>query len=180
MKRLTGVFLLVFTLSLVSCNAIKKLGQFYINYSTQAVFPANIPINIPLSITSPPIPTNSQQVFQNNNTSSNLIQNVSLNQLNLVITSPSGQTFSFLQNVSIYLSSDSLPEVLIASKQNIPANVGDTLALDVTNTDLQGYIKASQIKIRIAGNTDQVLTSNVYINVNARFFVQANLLAVLQ
>jgi hypothetical protein len=179
MKRITGIFLLLLLVSLSSCNAIKKLGQFYINYNTQAVFPANIPINVPLTISSPSFPTNSQQVFQNNNTRSDLIQSVTLNQLTLNITSPHGQTFSFLQNVSIYISSDSLPEVEIASRQNIPANIGDTLVMNVTNVDLQGYIKASEIKMRIAGTTDQLVTSNIYVNVNARFFVQANLLDVL-
>ena len=179
MKRASGTLLLVLVFSLFSCNAIKKLGQFYINYSTQAVFPANVPVNLPITVYSPNLPTNSSQVFQSNNTSSNLIQSIKLNTLSLVITSPQGQTFSFLQNVSIYISSDSLPEVEIASKQNIPANVGDTLNLDVTGVDLENYIKASQIKFRVSGTTDQWLTTNVNVTANARFFVQANLLAEL-
>ena len=179
MKRITGIFFLLVCLSLFSCNAIKKLGQFYINYNTQAVFPANIPVNLPLTIYSPDIPTNSSQVFQNNNTRSDLIQSVSLNQLTLNITSPQGQNFSFLKNITLYISSDSLPEVEIASKQNIPSDVGDTLALDVNNVDLKNYIKASQIKMRISGTTDKLVTSDIYVNVNARFFVQANILALL-
>ena len=179
MKRVTGLFIIFFCTFLVSCNAIKKLGQFYINYNTQAVFPANIPIGVPLSITSPSITTNSSEVFKTNNTRSDLIQSVKLSQLSLNITSPQGQTFAFLQNVSIFISTDSLPEVEIASKQNIPASVGDTLVLDVTNAELQNYIKASQIKMRIAGTTDKLVTTNVYVNVQARFFVQANLLALL-
>lgn len=179
MKRLTGVALVIILFSVFSCNAIKKLEQFYIDYNTQAVFPANLPVNLPLTISSPDIATNSSQVFQNNNTNSKLIQNVTLSQLTLNITSPSGQTFSFLKNVSIYISSDNLPEVEIADKQDIPANVGDTLNLDVTGADLQAYIKASQIKIRIAGTTDQVTTSDINVNVYAKFFVQANLLAIL-
>jgi len=177
MKRIGGLLLLLFALSLFSCNALKKLQQFYINYNTQVVFPANIPVNLPLSITSPEIQTNSSQVFQNNNTSSNLIQSITLNKLSLKITSPSGQTFSFLQSVSVYISTDSLPEVEIAYDNNIPANVGDSLALSVTNADLENYIKA--IKMRIAGTTDQLLTTNVDATVNAQFFVQANLLAAL-
>ena len=119
------------------------------------------------------------QVFQNNNTRSDLVQSVKLSQLTLNITSPQGQTFSFLQNVSVYISGDSLPEVEIATKQNIPANVGDTLVMDVTNVELKDYIKASQIKMRISGTTDKLTTANICVNVNARFFVQANLLAVL-
>jgi len=179
MKRLTGVLVLLVVISLFSCNAIKKLQQFYINYSTQAVFPANVPVNLPITVYSPELPTNSSQVFQNNNTNAGLIQSIKLNSLSLVITSPSGQTFSFLQNVSIYISFDSLPEVEIASKQNIPANVGDTLNLDVTGTDLESYIKANEIKLRVSGTTDQLVTTNVNVTVNAQFFVQANLLAEL-
>ena len=179
MKRLTGFSLLVIFLLLCSCGAVKKLGQFYVNYNTQAVFPANIPVNVPLTIYSPAIATNSEQVFQSNNTAANLIQSITLSQLTLTIASPQGQTFSFLQNVSIYISSDSLPEVEIASKQNIPANVGDTLQLDVTGADLEKYIKASQITLRVSGTTDQLTTTNIYANVYMRFFVQANLLGLL-
>jgi len=179
MKRLTGILLIASVLVLGGCKAIKKLGQFYVNYNTQAVFPANLPVNLPLTIYSPEIATNSSQVFQNNNTNASLIQSVTLSQLSLTITSPQGQTFSFLQNVSVYISSDSLPEVEIASKQSIPANVGDSISLDVTGVDLQGYIKASQIKIRISGTTDQVTTTNIYANVYTKFFVQANLLELL-
>ncbi len=179
MKRLTGVSLLIILLMLGSCKAIKKLGQFYVDYNTQAVFPANIPVNVPLTIYSPEIATNSTQVFQNNNTNSSLIQSVTLSQLTLTISSPPGQNFSFLQNISVYISSDSLPEVEIAGKQNIPANVGDTLQLDVTNADLENYIKASRIKLRVSGTTDQLTTTNINANVYARFFVQANLLELL-
>jgi hypothetical protein len=179
MKRLAGFSLLIIFLSLFSCKAIKKLGQFYVDYNTQAVFPANIPVNVPLTIYSPEIATNSSQVFQNNNTAANLIQSVTLNQLTLTITSPQGQTFSFLQNVSVYISTDSLPEIEIASRQNIPANVGDTLSLNVTNADLENYIKASQITLRVSGTTDQLTTTNINVNVYAQFFVQANLLDLL-
>lgn len=179
MKRITGFSLLFFFLVLCSCNAIKKLGQFYVDYNTQAVFPANIPVNLPVSIASPSIATNSQQVFQNNNTRSDLITSVKLSQLTLTITSPSGQAFSFLQNVSVFISADSLPEVEIAGKQNIPANVGDTLTLDVTNAELQSYIKASRIKMRVSGTTDRITTTDIKVNIYTKFFVQANLLGLL-
>jgi hypothetical protein len=179
MKRLTAVLLIVALFGTLGCKAIKKLGQFYVNYTTQAVFPANLPVNLPLAIYSPEIATNSSQVFENNNTRSDLIQSVNLSQLSMKITSPQSQTFSFLQNVSVYISSDSLPEVEIAYKQNIPVNVGDTLSLDVTGADLKEYIKASQVKIRISGTTDQVTTTNIYANIYAKFFIQANLLQLL-
>ena len=178
MKRFACYSIMVVLLTLFSCNAIKKLGQFYVNYSAQAVFPANLPVNLPVTIPTPPIATNSQQVFQSNNTRSNLIQSVRLDQLTLNITSPAEQTFSFLQNISVYVSSDSLPEVEIASKQNIPLDAGDTLVLDVSGADLENYIKASQIKLRVSGTTRQLVTSNINVNMNARFMVQANLLAV--
>ncbi len=179
MKRLTGVTVLLILISLCSCNAIKKLGQFYINYNTQAVFPANVPVNLPVNVSTPDIQTNSEETFQNNNTRKDLIQSIKLNQVTLNITSPQGETFSFLKDVSVYISSDSLPEVEIAYKQNIPANTGDTLMLDVTDTELQNYIKASKIKLRVSGTTGQLVTQDVNVNVNTRFFVQANLLALL-
>ena len=179
MKRLTGFLALILILTLFSCKAIKKLGQFYINYNTEAVFPANIPVNIPATIYSPSIPTNSEQVFKTNSTNKDLIQSIKLDQMSLKITSPSGQNFSFLQNISIYISTDSLPEVLVASKQTIPADIGDSLALDVNPVELQSYIKAPAIKMRISGTTDKLVLQEIHVTVNTRFFVQANLLSLL-
>ena len=174
MRYLTGFAAIIVLLTVTSC---KKLTQFHFDYTSQAVFPANIPVGIPLSINTPPVTTNSEQTFQNNNTRKDLVKTISLDQITLTVTSPANQSLSFLQNISVYISTDSLPEVLVASK-TVPANVGGTLSLDPTNVDLKPYIMAPQIKIRVSGTTDQLVTQDVNVNVYTRFLVQANLLAL--
>ena len=108
-----------------------------------------------------------------------MVKSVQLNQLTLTVTSPSGQTFSFLQNVSVYISTDSLPEVEIASKQSIPDTIGAQLNLDVNNVDLKNYLESNQFKLRITCTSNQMLSQSVDVNIYTKFFVQANLLAAL-
>jgi hypothetical protein len=180
MKRLTPAFLALLLLLAAGCNSNSVNRHFYLNYSTKAAFPANVPANVYITITSPLIATNSGQAFQQNNTAANLIQSIQLNGLTLIINSPEGQTFSFLQNAIAYISTDSLPEIEIANKQNIPANVGDTLAFDVNPLDLQKYIKANQIKFRVSGTTGQPVNDEIInVTLNVQFFAQADLVAIL-
>jgi len=165
--------------SLFACNALKKLGQFYIDYNEPVTYAANLPINIPLTISSPDITTNSEQVFSNNDTRKDLITSIKLNQLTISVTSPAGQSLSFLKNVSIFLSTDSLAEVEIAHKDNVPGDVGTSMNLDINDVELRDYIKADKIKLRIAGTADQLVTKDINLNVYSKFFVQANLLKAL-
>ncbi len=179
MKKTIGSFSLIVLLLVGSCGLINKLGQFYVDYNEQVTFAPQLPVNVPITVYSPPINTNIEQTLQANNTNPKLVKSVKLNQLTLTITSPQGQTFTFLQNISAYISTDSLPEVEIASKQSIPDTVGAQLSLDINNVELKNYLLSNQVKLRITCADKQMLGQQVTVNIYSKFFVQANLLAAL-
>jgi hypothetical protein len=178
-QRIVGVSILAILVFAASCNAIKKLGQFYIDYNSQFTIAAGLPLNLPITIASPDVVTNADETFEINDTRKDLVQTIKLKQLTLTITAPQGQTFSFVKNVTVYISADGQPQVEIAHKDSIPANVGTQLDLDLYDVELQNYIKADKFKLTVTTTTTQVLTSDVSINVYSKFFVQANLLKAL-
>ncbi len=170
--------LLVFALVLNSCKLIDKLTSFNVDYTTTYTVPATvIPITI-LNSNTPDITTNSEQTFTNNNTKSDHIQEVILKKLTLTITSPSGQKFDFLKSADVFISAPGLPEIKVASIDNIDdATVGNSIEMIPNGQDLKEYIKKDKITMRVSSTTDKVVTQDVTVRVDAKFWVNAKLIA---
>ena len=94
----------------------------------------------------------------------------------MTITSPSGETFSFLNSIEIYISSPQFSEKKVAFKESIPANVGDQLICDLVDLDLQEFIKDDRFTLRLKTITDETIPQNVTVDVYTNFFVDAKLI----
>ncbi len=157
------------------CKKADKLTQFYLDYHETVTIPASSGINLPFNIISPDVTTNSESSFEVHDTRKDLIQEIKLKTLMLTITSPSGSTFSFLKSVDLYISAPGLSEIKVASKENIPANVDNTLSLDINNIDLKEYIKSDKFTLRLNTVTDEIITSDQQIDIYSVFYVDAKL-----
>lgn len=146
------------------------------NYESDITYSAGLPINLPVNISTPDMATNSEQEFAINDTRKDLIESIKLTQLKLNITAPAGETFSFLKEVHVYISSAGLPEVEIANKLNIDNTVGNEISLTLFDSELRDYIKADKFSLRVASTTDELLTSQVNVHVYSTFFVDAKIL----
>lgn len=162
----------------VSCDKLNELTIFDISTTTEIVIPATAGVNLPFSMTTPNIETNSSSTFENNDTRADLIQDIRLTTCNLEVTSPSNGNFDFLNSIEIYISTQELPEILVAEKQNIPEDGRTTLSLDVSNEDLSEYIKSEQYDMRTKIVTDQVPGSEVRIDASTIFRVDAKVLGI--
>ncbi|MBL7776939.1 MAG: hypothetical protein JNK66_01450 [Chitinophagales bacterium] len=170
---------LLFVIWLITgCKAINKLTQFNLNYESDITYSAGLPLNVPITINTPDVATNSEQEFAINDTRKDLIQSIKLTQLRMVITAPAGKTFSFLKDVRIYISASGLPEVEVANKLSIDNSVGAELPLTTFGTELQEYIKADTFQLRVASTTDEVVTSQVEVHIYSTFFVDAKILGI--
>lgn len=170
--------LLVFS-TLLGCKVLNKLTQFDVPYSTSFTIPAAPLIGLLGDIYTPDITTNSEQTFSGNNTAAHLIQEVTLKSLKLTITSPQGKTFDFLKSAEVYISAGGLPEVKIASIDNInDATVGNTLNMIPSGGNLKEYLKKDVIKLTIRSTTDKVLSQSVEVKIDAVFLVDAKILGV--
>jgi hypothetical protein len=113
------------------------------------------------------------------NTAWNLVEEFRLTQVRLTVTAPEGQTLDFLQSVSVYISADSLAEMRIASKENVPAGTGGVLELDIPqNGDLKPYLQKNNFQLRVQVTTDQTINRNVDVAVYTKFFVDAKILGI--
>jgi len=148
------------------------------DYESDITYAAGLPVNLPVNISTPDMPTNSEQEFSINDTRKDLIESIKLTQLKLTITSPVGETFSFLKDVRVYIASPGLPEVEVANKLNIDNAVAGELQLSVFDVELQSYIKADKFSLRVASTTDEILTSQVNVHVYSNFFVDAKILGL--
>jgi hypothetical protein len=172
--------LLLFTMALAlsGCKKLDKLTQFNMDYESDIVYSAGLGINIPISISTPEMATNSEEEFAINDTRKDLIESIKLTQLRLNITSPAAKTFSFLKEVRVFISAVGLPEIEIANKLGIDDAVGNELVLTVFDLELQEYIKADKFTLKVNGTTDQLLTSDVNVHVYSNFFVDAKILGL--
>ncbi len=165
-------FLAFFLLAIFSgCN---KAGVNFL-ISNQADFrvESSSPLNLPFEMGTPDVTTNSSQEFQNNNTASNLIKEVKLEELKLTITSPSGKTFSFLKSVQIFISTNSSDEIELASLDNI-ATTATSISLTTSTQNLDKYVKASSYKLRTRVVTKETLTQAVDIRAAIKFRIKAS------
>lgn len=157
---------------ILSCDKIDDLLTFYISHDTTFTIESTAPVNLPIDISTPDITTNSSQDFENNNTRSDLVKDIKLNDLNLTIEAPAGKNFNFLKSVHIYISTNSSNEVLLASAEDVPMNV---TFVDMTPTEsaLDSFIKASSYKLRTKIVTRETLTQSVDVKVDMEFKVTA-------
>lgn len=153
-----------------------KATQFNMDYNSKVVIPSSIPVNTPFDVSSPEQTTNSTETFAINNTNKERIEKIVLEELVLTITDPPEETFSFLNDIDIFINASSLPEERIAYRYDIPDGVDDEIHCEMTGTDLQAYIKKEEFSIRIASTTDEIITKDVEINVYTNFLVDAKLI----
>lgn len=175
MKKLFPFILLVLLFS-VSCKKLNKLTQFNIEYDETFVIPSSTGINLPTSILTPEIPSNSESNFAVNDTRKDLIENIMLTELTLSINSPSTGNFNFLKTVRIFLKADGLDEIKVAWKENMEDTDAKTIALNVACDDLQAYIKKDNFSIRVETITDQILSPDHEIDMHSVYFVDAKLI----
>ncbi|NVK28090.1 MAG: hypothetical protein HWE14_08600 [Flavobacteriia bacterium] len=176
MKRFLPI--LIAALSFTACEKARELTQFTIETNTEITIPAATGINLPIDIITPDVETNSSSTFENNNTRADLIEEVRLDECQLSIVAPASADFDFLNSIEIYIKAENEPEVLIAERQDIPESGLREFMLDVTGADLTPYIKKSKYDLRVKVVTDQVPGSDIDINIESIFFVDAKILGL--
>jgi hypothetical protein len=162
----------ILAIVVIACEKIDELLTFYIDHQATITVESASPLNLPIEIATPDIATNSTQSFENNNTRSDLVKDIKLNDIKLTVTDPAGKNFNFLKSVEIYISTNSSNEILLASNENIPMNVS-VADLSATEEKLDQYIKASSYKLRTRIVTRETLTQSVDVKVDLEFKVTA-------
>lgn len=162
-------------LLLWQCKEIEKLLTFRITNESDFSVPSAMGVNIPYSIPTPGITTNASQSFKNNNTDINKVKNIRLEALTLTVSSPTNATFQSLQSIKIYISASGQDEKLIAYKNDIPTDAGNTLAMDTTQEALDAYIKQEKYTLRTEVVSRQAVLYDRNVHAKMVFKITANL-----
>jgi len=172
------IILILTAIVLSGCKKISEKTQFNMVYDTSVDIPSSTGVNLPFNIFTPDITTNSESTFESNNTRKDLIEQIVLKTLELTVSKPNGEDFSFLKSVEITLKADGLANKKIAWKNNIPANAGNKITLETSPDNLEEYIKKDSFKLNVKTVTDEVLTSDYTIDIHSVFFVDAKILGM--
>ena len=170
------IFFVLFLTLLTGCKKIDKLTQFEMDYTATIVIPSSTVINLPFNLLTPDIESDSESEFAVNNTHKDKVEEIILKSLNLSISSPSHADFSFLESINIYIVAEGLSEEIISWKTDIPEDIGSMLSLETADTDLKEYIKKDEFSLRLNTVTDELITSDYQIKLEAIFFVDAKIL----
>lgn len=165
------IFLSVFTFS---CKQIEDLLSFEIKDSTEFTIPSFSVVSSPINIPVPPVESSSSQTFENSNTNASLVKDVILKELSLEIIDPQTKSFSFLQSIEIYIAAEDVAEVLLASKYDIPENVGNTLILETSGERLDEFIKKGRYTLRTVVQVKEVPGEDVTVKAEMVFKVTAD------
>lgn len=170
-------FFAVITL-FVSCDKLDELTKFDIEYSQRATIPSSAGINLPFDIFTPEMETNSESKFAVNDTRKDLIEEITLSELELIILSPDNADFSFLNSIEVFISAEGLEEIQIAFLSEVPEDSGNTINLNTSDKDLKEYIKKDEFSLRLNTVTDELISSDHELEVNSTFFVDAKILGL--
>lgn len=181
MKRIV-LFFVAATVGLLSCDKLKSLADIKFNVPYTDTIEVKglensppIPISggIRASIPAIPVPTHSEENIREYNTSSELIREVMITQLDLNILQPSSQNFDIADSLWLYMSANGLPDVLAAYYYDIPKGTRD-LKLNTTDDNIREYFLKDTIYFRIDGRFYQAPDSNSTVSITTRFDVVAN------
>ena len=172
------VFLLVTVVALAGCNKLDKLTQFDMPFDTSVDIPSTVGINLPFNIITPDITTNSESSFESNETNKDLIEKITLKTMEMTVSKPAGEDFSFLKSIEITIKADGLDDKKIAWLNDIPDNAGSKITLETTADDLKEYIKKDSYKLDIETVTDEILTQDYTIDIHNVFFVDAKIFGI--
>lgn len=145
------------------------------DYNESVVVPASTGINLPITLITPKIESNSSSKFAANDTRKDLVEEIKLQSMVLDLTSPNDEDFSFLESIEIFLSAEGLNEIKIAWKTNI-TSTSNQLNLQTSDKDLKAYLKKDEFTLKVTTVTDEALSRDHHIDINSVFWVDAKVL----
>lgn len=173
-KHFALLFLLPSLFLASSCKKVEDLISFGFNIKNDFSLPPKLPINTPIEIPSIPLDYNASETFEQNNTRADLVREIKAEYIQLVITEPAGQDFSFLKDIELSLTIDGKNPKIVAWKYDVPDAIGQELSLDVTQDALDEYLKSEKLGFSMKVTTDKLTTKEIKISSDIRFRVKAN------
>ena len=123
-----------------------------------------IGVNLPFQIPFADVSLDFSSISENTNPHIGLIRNINLRNFVLRITSPQGQTFNFLKDIDVYISTDELSEIPLAHHYNIANSIGSVLHLVTEGGVLDDYLKSESFELRLELVADYAIFTDLVID----------------
>ena len=153
---------IVATATLASCSTVSSILQNTFPYNATVLVTAGSPANTTLSNVSA-----AQSINQLTGSGAN-VKDIRVS--NATISVNSNTSIGLFKSVKVYLSNNGTNEVLVASREDIPDNMGNSLALDVnTSQTLDNMMKSGSVQQRLVYVLKQSPTSDISVKTSIGF-----------
>ncbi|MDP2454903.1 MULTISPECIES: hypothetical protein [unclassified Kaistella] len=153
---------IVATATLASCSTVSSILQNTFPYNATVLVTSGSPANTILSNVSA-----AQSINQLTGSGAN-VKDIRVS--NATISVNSNTSVGLFKSVKVYLSNNGSNEVLVASREDIPDNVGNSLALDInSNQVLDKMMKAGSVQQRLVYLLKQSPTSDISVKTSIGF-----------
>lgn len=148
MKRSILAFIVAGSI-LTGCAAVQSIVRSTFPYTATLLVPGSSRTNTTLSATSQA--SSFDQIFTGQGSNTDAVKDIRISSAKVEATSPSSQNMGAFKSIRLYLSrGDSSSEIMVASRNDIGANVGSSIMLDIDNSRLlDDYIKGSTVRVRM-------------------------------
>jgi hypothetical protein len=155
-----------------SCQKIRDLKTFDIDYSTSFEIPSSSIFGGLVQTPPQQIETNTSSSLEDQGTKTKWVKTIYLNNMKGTITNPSNEDFNFLDRIEVYVNADGVDEVLMAYNYNVPEDV-NTISLTPTDCDLKAFLLKDAIQIRTVATASN--SRAVTVKADLSFEVEAQL-----
>lgn len=172
-KRILSYLFISFGFLLVTaCNKVGRSAKFDLDYNASFTLQDTCQVGVEYDFFKN-IGTNSQDTFALENTNNDLVKTIRMTKLDLSVTAPVGYDFQPLDTVKVYMSAPGYSNALIAEETNIFQFATDIQFDDFLDTDYKFFVFEDELLYNLKVTFDDVLTSDITVNLHCRFHVDA-------
>lgn len=173
MKNSILIFVIISSI-LTGCAAIQSIVRSTFPYTAILLVPASSRTNSSLSATSQA--SSFDQIFTGQGSNTDAVRDIHIASAKIDASNPTSQNLGVFKSIRIYLSrGDSSSEVMVASRNDIGASVGNSIMLDIDNSRLlDDYIQGSTVRIRMEYVLRDALNTDVSVRASLGFTVAPN------
>ena len=152
---------------ITACATVQSIVRSTLPYTATLIIPAGTSTGTMRSAVSPA--SSADQIF--GGSSNSQIKEVRITNARIDASSPSNQNLGVFSTVRLYLSrGDGSGEVLVASRNDISANAGSSIVLDIDNSRfLDDIIKSSTARVRMEYILRNSLNADVSVKASLGF-----------
>lgn len=149
--------------TLASCSTVSSLMQNTFPYNTNFTIAEKSPSNTVLSLIGSGNSINQITGATNN------VKNIRLNNATVTLSS-NDQSIGIFKSLKVYISNGSGNEILLASRDNISNNIGNSLALDINNSvNLDAMMKSGSLQEKLVFELKSSPVSDIKLKTSLQF-----------